>query len=266
MATGVQVWSQTAATNATADGNVNYAEGQAPSSLNDSARAAMSSVAKWRDDLSGANVTAGTSLAFTLVTNQVATALTSGFTIACAFHKPAGAAATIAVDGLAAKQLQINPGTNLLGTEYSSGSIGQFTYSSTGSGQWIANTPPSITVITTANVLTGISSTVALAAAATTLVSLAQGTLGTWLATATVTAGANGTLNPQISVTLTDGTNTIATSQANLSNVNLAYTALPLSGVISSPAGNIRITASQNAAGITILGATATQLTVVRLL
>ena len=37
MPTGLVSWSQTANTNATADSNVNYAEGQAPSSLNDSA-------------------------------------------------------------------------------------------------------------------------------------------------------------------------------------------------------------------------------------
>jgi len=46
MATGLQVWSATAATNATADSAVNWAEGQAPSSVNDSARAMMAAMAK----------------------------------------------------------------------------------------------------------------------------------------------------------------------------------------------------------------------------
>ena len=46
-------WSQTAANNATADASVNWQEGQAPSSVNDSARAMMASVAKYRDDVSG---------------------------------------------------------------------------------------------------------------------------------------------------------------------------------------------------------------------
>jgi hypothetical protein len=63
MATGVVSWSQTAANNATADSTVNYAEGQAPSSLNDSARAAMASVAKFRDDTNGSITTGGTSTA-----------------------------------------------------------------------------------------------------------------------------------------------------------------------------------------------------------
>ena len=34
-------WSRTAANNATADGSINWAEGQAPSTVNDSARAMM---------------------------------------------------------------------------------------------------------------------------------------------------------------------------------------------------------------------------------
>jgi hypothetical protein len=71
MATGLVSWSQTAANNATADTNVNWAEGQAPSSVNDSGRGMMASLAKWRDDNAGSLVTAGTSTAYTLTTNQV---------------------------------------------------------------------------------------------------------------------------------------------------------------------------------------------------
>jgi hypothetical protein len=47
-------WSRTAASNATADSSVNWAEGQAPSSVNDSARALMASAAGFRDDIAGA--------------------------------------------------------------------------------------------------------------------------------------------------------------------------------------------------------------------
>ena len=50
---GVPLWSTTAASNANADPAVNWAEGMAPSAVNDSARATMASVAKWRDDLYG---------------------------------------------------------------------------------------------------------------------------------------------------------------------------------------------------------------------
>ena len=44
---GVYTWSQSAANNATFDNTVNWEEGQAPSSINDSGRAMMASVAKY---------------------------------------------------------------------------------------------------------------------------------------------------------------------------------------------------------------------------
>jgi hypothetical protein len=41
-------WSRTAANNATADGSINWAEGQAPSTVNDSARAMMAAASNDR--------------------------------------------------------------------------------------------------------------------------------------------------------------------------------------------------------------------------
>ena len=46
-------WSKTANNNANADGTINWAEGQAPSTVNDSARAMMAAAAKYRDDIAG---------------------------------------------------------------------------------------------------------------------------------------------------------------------------------------------------------------------
>src|SRR5258707_5527034 len=64
-------WSQTASADATADSTINWAEGQSPSSVNDSARAMMAAIAKYRDDNGPNAQTAGTSTAYTLSTNQV---------------------------------------------------------------------------------------------------------------------------------------------------------------------------------------------------
>jgi hypothetical protein len=64
-------WSRTASSNATADSTVNWAEGQAPSSVNDSARAMMASTAAFRDDIAGAIVTGGTSTAYTVASYQI---------------------------------------------------------------------------------------------------------------------------------------------------------------------------------------------------
>ncbi len=107
MATGVASWSQTAATNASADSTVNWAEGQAPSTVNDSARALMASVAKWRDDLGGVGSTGGSSTAYTVTTNQsfASLAALSGKRISVQVHTASGPSPTLAVDGLAAKAI-----------------------------------------------------------------------------------------------------------------------------------------------------------------
>jgi hypothetical protein len=64
-------WSRTAASNATADSTVNWAEGMAPSAVNDSARAMMASTAAYRDDVAGAITTGGTSTAYTVTSYQI---------------------------------------------------------------------------------------------------------------------------------------------------------------------------------------------------
>lgn len=137
MALGVQVWSQTVANNATADSGFTWAEGMAPALVNNSARGTMASVALWRDDNNGTLVTSGSSQAFTLATNQVEGALTAGYTVACQFHATNDTSATINVDALGAAPIQCVAGTNLAGGEFAAGSIARFTYSSTGTGQWL---------------------------------------------------------------------------------------------------------------------------------
>jgi microcystin-dependent protein len=119
-------WSRTAASNATADSNVNFAEGQAPSTVNDSARALMASAAGFRDDIAGAITTGGTSTAYTVTSYQVFDSLAnmSGQVIAFTPHATNGATVTLNVDGLGAKPLRPSPGVELaagtliLGTPY----------------------------------------------------------------------------------------------------------------------------------------------------
>jgi len=105
-------WSQTAATNATADATINWAEGQAPSSINDSARAVMAAVAKWRDDNDGSLVTGGTSTAFTITTNSVYTtlALLDGHRLTFKVNATSGVAPTLNVDTLGAKAINHTTG------------------------------------------------------------------------------------------------------------------------------------------------------------
>lgn len=98
-------WSHTAASNANSDSTINWAEGQSPGSVNNSARAMMSASSKHRDDISNAGPTAGTASAYTLSTSQGLTALTDKFQVSFVAHAANGAGATISIDGLGAKPL-----------------------------------------------------------------------------------------------------------------------------------------------------------------
>ena len=108
-------WSKTAATNATADATINWAEGQSPSSVNDSARAMMARTAEWRDDVSGTITTGGSSTAYTVASNQVFDTLAHMANAMIAFvpHTTNGATVTLNVDGLGAKPLRYGPSKEL---------------------------------------------------------------------------------------------------------------------------------------------------------
>jgi microcystin-dependent protein len=111
----VYKWSTTAATNASSDSTINWAEGMAPSGVNDSARAMMAAVAKWRDDMNGAASTSGSSTAYTLSTNQGFASLSvmSGQHICFRPHTTNRATVTLNVDTLGAKALRSAPGVDL---------------------------------------------------------------------------------------------------------------------------------------------------------
>src|ERR1019366_7073521 len=87
-------------------------EGQAPSSVNDSARAMMARLAEWRNDTSGNMVyTTGTLTAYVVASNQVFDSLAdmSGQMIAFNPHVTNGTPVTLNVDGLGAKPLRFGP-------------------------------------------------------------------------------------------------------------------------------------------------------------
>jgi microcystin-dependent protein len=131
-------WSRTAANNATADGSINWAEGQAPSTVNDSARAMMAASSKYRDDVAGAIATAGTATAYTLSLFQVFDSLAhmDGAMIAFTAHAGNAGACTLNVDGLGAKPLRSAPATELLAGMLVAGTPYAATYYNV-SGEWI---------------------------------------------------------------------------------------------------------------------------------
>lgn len=134
----VFTWSQTAASNNTADSSVNWQEGQAPSTLNNSARAMMAAVAKWRDDISGNLTTAGSSTAYTLTTNQTFTSLTDGIMVAARMDETSGATPTLNVDSLGAKAIQAPAGTAVATGALTAGEVYTFVYDS-GEDAWIVH-------------------------------------------------------------------------------------------------------------------------------
>lgn len=119
MPSGMWTWSQTAATNQNSDSAIGWSEGQAPSTVNDSARAMMAVLAKWRDDISGATVTGGSSTAYTLSTFSAFDSLAhmSGNLVGFTPHTTNGATVTLNCDSLGAKPLRPAPGVELFGGE-----------------------------------------------------------------------------------------------------------------------------------------------------
>ena len=129
MATGLESWSTTASSNANADSNVNFAEGMAPSAINNSARALMASAAMWRKDNAGVITTGGTSTAYTATSNQSLT-LADGVTITLQMSAANGATPTLNVDSTGAKAIQSVSGTAVETGALASGGLYTFTYRS----------------------------------------------------------------------------------------------------------------------------------------
>lgn len=128
MATGVQnAWSTTAASNATADTAVNAAEGQAPSTINDSMRSIMALIKKYVKDQQGVTATGGTSTAYTLTSNETIT-LADGVTVTARMSVTSGASPTLNVDSTGAVAIQAYQGTAIPTGYLLAGGIYTFTY------------------------------------------------------------------------------------------------------------------------------------------
>lgn len=106
-------WSKTANSNATADSTINFQEGQAGKTLNDSCRALMAAAAKFRDDEASAGETTGSATAYVIATNQTLSALTDRFAVTFTAHVTNSGAATLQVDATTAKPLRTVSGADL---------------------------------------------------------------------------------------------------------------------------------------------------------
>jgi hypothetical protein len=155
MAANVYDWSKTAASNSNADSGINWAEGQDPGSVNDSARQMMGRVAEFRDDITGTITAGGTANALTVTANSGFTTLANGRMVAFIAASDNTGAATLNVNGIGAKSIRRMDATGdvpLVGTEIQAGGIYIVQYNTAvngGAGGWSLVNP---SIATTASV------------------------------------------------------------------------------------------------------------------
>ena len=137
------LWSTTPASNATSDPTINWAEGMSPSSVNDSARAMAARLREWGNDISGSIVTAGSSTAYTVASNQGFDTLAhlNGQMIAFVPHTTCGNPVTLNVDGTGAKPLRSAPGVELPSGALIQGTPYVATYNNTDGAFYLEGTP-----------------------------------------------------------------------------------------------------------------------------
>lgn len=99
-------YSQTASSNTEVEG-VSVAEGMLPGLVNNAMRQIMSHLAKFCDDMSGANVTGGSSNAYTLTSASTIAAYAEPLILIVEANHTNTGAATINVDSLGAKDIKI---------------------------------------------------------------------------------------------------------------------------------------------------------------
>lgn len=151
-------WSTTAASNSSSDSTINWAEGQTPASVNDSARALMAAIAKWRNDISGGTiVSTGSANTYSVSTGQGLTSLTDGFQVAFKLNTTNTGTSTLNVDALGAKPLRTLSGSNLNAGEITSGCVYTAVYEVTGD-EWLIHGGRSAAYDTELSAISGLTS------------------------------------------------------------------------------------------------------------
>jgi hypothetical protein len=194
MSGSIYDWSLTASNNDTADGDVNWVEGQLPSTVNNSARQMMVRVAEFIDDLGAVTSTAGTSSAFTLTTKSAFTVLADGLIVSFKANASGSAGATLNVNGIGAKSLRRITSVGdapILSTDIVSGWKYTAVYSSSangGSGGWIVINPSAVSANTVVGTFTGLTTSGNISATGT----LTVGGAATITGALTVSGGVTG--------------------------------------------------------------------------
>lgn len=128
-AANVSEWSTSASSNNATPPN-GWPEGMAPSAVNDAAREMMAALARWYKDTNGSLVLGGTGSAYTLTTNSTHTVLADQSLIVAEVNTDSTGAATLAVDGLAAKDIVLPSGAAIAEGTLKAGAIAVFAWES----------------------------------------------------------------------------------------------------------------------------------------
>ena len=133
MAQGPQDWSLTPGSNASADANINWAEGQLGPTVNNSARAMMSAIRAYANTIGGGVTYAGSSNAYTITNDSVGawTSLAAPRLVMLKANHTNSGAATVAVDGLTATAIKKGGSTALASGDIQSGAFYLLAYDGT---------------------------------------------------------------------------------------------------------------------------------------
>jgi hypothetical protein len=241
---GASTWSEADASNSANPPN-GFPEGMNPSDVNNSARAHMGADKRFWNRINAIKTTAGTSTAFTLTYDVAASAYYDGEEFSFVVNQDCGAAPTLNINSLGARSFK----------KFTAGSG----WAALAAGDMLANQAvrsrydlastsfqivsglavyPLLTTLTNS-----ISGNVALNNTGIYFVgpTINAGSTGTWWASGKVCLQdlAGGVPMATFNVRLWDGTTTIDSATLQIQN-NLVGS-VSLSGVISNPAGNIRI-------------------------
>lgn len=136
MAGSIYDWSLTPATNATADGDINWQEFQDPATVNNSARQMMGRLAEFRRDIAPFRTSTGSSNAYAVTSSSSPVSLVDGTIVYFYADKTNSGAATLALNAFATYPLRAKTGIELKNGEIQVGSV-IGAYFRSASNEWI---------------------------------------------------------------------------------------------------------------------------------
>ncbi len=140
-------WSLQAANNANADDNINWAEGQPPSSVNNSSRAMMQRIREYVTDMGGVAKAEGTPNLLSVTVKSPFTKYVDGIRLSVRAASTNTAAASLNVNAIGAKPIYCVTATGVipvLAGQIQAGGIYEFIYNAAladGAGGWFMPSP-----------------------------------------------------------------------------------------------------------------------------